>query len=58
MKLLELEVENWRRCTYPEAACSPRPLEPPVTTATLPLRLKRFLKSRRSTSAFAAMMGD
>lgn len=22
--------------TYPEAACSPRPREPPVTTATFP----------------------
>jgi hypothetical protein len=43
--------------TYPDAAWSPRPREPPVTTATLPLRLKMFAKSWSWTSASADMMG-
>lgn len=30
---------------YPDAACSPRPRDPPLTTATLPLRLKILAKS-------------
>jgi hypothetical protein len=42
--------------TYPDAAWSPRPREPPVTTATLPLRLKMFAKSWSWTSASADMM--
>lgn len=36
--------------TYPDAAWRPRPLEPPVTTATLPLREKSEEKSSRCTS--------
>ena len=41
---------------YPDAAWRPNPLEPPVTTATLPLREKMFLKSLSVTSASADMM--
>lgn len=36
--------------TYPEAACSPRPREPPVTTITLPFKEKMLGKSWRSVS--------
>lgn len=46
-----------RGVVYPEAACSPRPLDPPVTTATLPLREKMFLKSLSLTSASADILG-
>lgn len=42
-----------RRVSYPDAACRPSPLEPPVTTATLPLREKREEKSLSLTSASA-----
>jgi hypothetical protein len=43
------------RVTYPLAACSPRPLLPPVTTATLPSRLNIVLKSFSCTSTWADM---
>lgn len=39
--------------TYPEAACNPKPLEPPVTTATLPSSENRLPKSWILTSASA-----
>lgn len=39
---------------YPDAAWRPRPLEPPVTTATLPSREKMFLKSLSCTWASAS----
>jgi hypothetical protein len=42
--------------TYPDAACSPSPRDPPVTTATLPLRLKMFAKSCSWTSDSAVMV--
>lgn len=42
------------RDAYAEAAFRPRPREPPVTTATLPLRLKRDGKSLRLTSSMMA----
>jgi hypothetical protein len=42
---------------YPDAAWSPRPRDPPVTTATLPLRLKMFAKSWSWTSDSADMRG-
>ena len=38
---------------YPDAAWSPRPREPPDTTATFPSREKMFLKSWSWTSASA-----
>lgn len=41
--------------THPDAACNPSPLEPPVTTATLPSRAKMDLKSSSLTSASADM---
>ena len=44
-----------QRVTYPLAACSPRPLLPPVTTATLPSRLNIVLKSFSCTSTWADM---
>lgn len=40
--------------THAEAAWRPRPREPPVTTATLPLREKREGKSLSSTSAIVS----
>ena len=43
------------RVTHPLAACSPRPLLPPVTTATLPSRLNIVLKSFSCTSIWADM---
>lgn len=44
---------------YPDAACNPRPRDPPLTTATLPLRLKILEKSWSCTSLSAeeVMMG-
>lgn len=42
--------------SYPDAACRPSPREPPVTTATLPLREKREEKSLSLTSASADMI--
>ena len=39
--------------TDPEAMCRPSPLEPPVTTATLPSVLNIDLKSSSLTSASA-----
>ena len=50
------------RCgkTYADAACRPRPRDPPVTTTTLPSREKREGKSLSSVCAFASaadMMG-
>lgn len=45
---------------YPLAACSPKPLEPPVTTATLPSREKMDWKLSSWTCSAAdmfAMMG-
>ena len=44
---------RWERA-YAEAAWSPRPREPPVTTATLPSREKREGKSLRSVWALAS----
>lgn len=44
--------------TYPDAACSPNPLDPPVMTATLPSRENMFLKSWSLTSASADMVAD
>lgn len=41
----------------PEAACSPRPLEPPVTTTTFPSSEKMFLKSLSSVWAIASASG-
>ena len=35
---------------YPDAAWSPRPRDPPVTTTTFPLREKMFWKSCSSVS--------
>lgn len=42
--------------THPDAAWSPRPREPPLTTATLPLRLKMLAKSWSRTSCSADAM--
>lgn len=42
--------------TYPDAAWRPSPREPPVTTATLPLREKKEEKSLSLTSASADMI--
>ena len=44
---------------YPDAACRPKPREPPVTTTTFPEREKREGKSFRVVWAFAsaAMVG-
>ena len=39
---------------YPEAACKPSPLEPPVTTATFPSRRNKLLKSLSSACALAS----
>lgn len=53
-----------RRCIkrsemmYPEAACRPSPLDPPVTTATFPLREKMLLKSFSLTSASADILNN
>jgi hypothetical protein len=41
---------------YPDAACKPRPRDPPVTTATFPSSEKMFLKSCSATSALAVML--
>jgi hypothetical protein len=41
---------------YAEAAWRPRPREPPVTTAILPLREKREGKSWRVASIWADML--
>jgi FAD/FMN-containing dehydrogenase len=41
---------------YPDAACSPRPREPPLTTATLPFKLKMLVKSCSWTSCSADAM--
>ena len=41
---------------YPDAAWRPRPRDPPLTTATLPLRLKMLEKSWSWTSASAEDM--
>jgi len=38
---------------YPDATCNPRPLEPPVTTATLPSRRKMLPKFSSLTSCSA-----
>ena len=38
------------KSAYPDAACRPRPLDPPVTTTTLPLREKILGKSLSSVS--------
>lgn len=42
-----LEAPAWRK---PDAACRPRPREPPVTTTTFPLREKMEGKSWSSVS--------
>lgn len=44
-------------CSSPEAACRPRPRDPPLTTATLPSRRKMDEKSSSVTSALADMVG-
>lgn len=41
---------------YADAADRPRPREPPVTTATLPLREKSEGKSLRSASAMMSVV--
>lgn len=41
--------------THAEAAVSPRPREPPVTTATLPLRLNKEVKSWMLTSSMVLL---
>lgn len=41
----------------PDAACSPRPLDPPVTTTTFPSSEKIFLKSLSSVWAIASASG-
>lgn len=41
--------------THADAAWRPRPREPPVTTATLPLSEKREGKSLRSTSVIVSV---
>lgn len=41
----------------PDAACSPRPLDPPVTTTTFPSSEKTFLKSFSSVWAIASASG-
>lgn len=38
------------KSTYPEAACNPKPREPPVTTITLPFKEKMLGKSWSSVS--------
>jgi len=43
---------------YPDAACRPRPREPPVTTATLPSSEKMFWKSLSWVCAWAVMVGE
>jgi len=45
-------MDRWKAGvqTYPEAACKPRPRDPPVTTTTLPLREKILGKSCSSVS--------
>lgn len=45
--------------SYPDAACRPKPREPPVTTTTFPEREKMEGKSFRVVWAFAsaAMVG-
>lgn len=48
--------ERKGRVGYPDAAWSPRPLEPPVITATLPSRRKMFGKSWSLTSCSASVM--
>jgi hypothetical protein len=44
-------VEGGIGITYPDAACRPRPREPPVTTTTFPLREKMEGKSLSCASA-------
>jgi len=44
--------------TYPDAAWRPNPLEPPVTTATLPSSEKMLLKLSSLTSASADMSAE
>lgn len=57
-----MSCSRWVLCdaplTYPDAACNPNPLEPPVTTATLPSREKMDLKSSSLTSCSADMFSD
>lgn len=55
-RLVVAFIEDWRGRwgNYPDAAWSPRPLEPPVTTATFPSREKMFLKSSSLTWAAAS----
>ncbi len=45
---------DWERLCYADAAWSPKPRDPPVTTATLPSREKRVGKSLRSVWALAS----
>lgn len=45
-----------KQSACPDAACRPRPLEPPVTTATLPSREKMDPKSLSSVCALAVML--
>ena len=48
--------EEEEESIYPDAACNPNPLLPPVTTTTFPLREKMLGKSRRSISGFDVMI--
>lgn len=43
-----------REGRYPDAACRPRPREPPVTTTTLPSREKMSVKFFRSVWALSS----
>jgi hypothetical protein len=45
-----------RELRYPDAAWSPRPREPPLTTATLPFKLKMLAKSCNCTSSSAELI--
>jgi hypothetical protein len=42
--------------TYPEAACSPKPRDPPVTTATFPSREKMSEKLLSLTCSSADIL--
>ena len=53
--MLRAQDKYTARTTYPLAAWRPNPLLPPVTTATLPSRLKMLPKSFSWTSTSADM---
>ena len=49
---LDEQIEILEYGAYPEAACRPKPRDPPVTTTTFPLREKMLGKSWSSVSYF------